>query len=321
MRTSEAVLKYVDQRQLRGCQFAKGARQLSAFCRFIEDKELSEITVQEVAGFLDKSPPLSTTWRSRYLTLRKFLRFWSFRDAMPVVVMPPLPKPVESDFIPYIYSRGEIKRLLRATRELKSPQIRSIDPKGFRTLLITMYATGAYSGQLVNLLWSDVDLDKGFLTLKQTRFERVRTIPISEELVSILRVHRRRQKANTEGEVFIRRDGKAITSDLATRAFIRTRRIAGIGSQHRKAQKPTLHDLRSTFAVHRIDDWTKKGKDLNRLLPALSAYMGSTGLLRSERFMHLAPERFRRELTCLSPKRGRGHWRDDAPLMSFLSSL
>ena len=137
MRTSEAIVGYVEHRQLMGCDFSKGRKLLAVFCRLVEDKQLSEITVGDVAAYVGKGAPLTSTWRARYLTLRKFLRFWASRDAMPVVVMPTLPKPVEPDFIPYVYSRGEIKRLLALTRRMTDLQTRSMDAKTFRTLLIT----------------------------------------------------------------------------------------------------------------------------------------------------------------------------------------
>ncbi len=35
--------------------------------------------------------------------------------------------------------------------------------------------------------------------------------------------------------------------------------------------QPRLHDLRHTFAVHRLTAWIKRGADLNRMIPALSA--------------------------------------------------
>ena len=37
---------------------------------------------------------------------------------------------------------------------------------------------------------------------------------------------------------------------------------------------PRLHDFRYTFAVHRLTAWHKHGADLNRMIPALSVYMG-----------------------------------------------
>jgi len=82
-----------------------------------------------------------------------------------------------------------------------------------------------------------------------------------------------------------------------------------------------MHDLRPSFAVHRIASWIKSGADLNRMLPALAAYMGLVGLTTTERYMALTPERFRKELVKLSPQRNRRHWRDDPQLMEFLAAL
>jgi hypothetical protein len=60
---------------------------------------------------------------------------------------------------------------------------------------------------------------------------------------------------------------------------------------------------------------------MNRMLPALSAYMGQVGLASTERNLLLTPERFRKELNKLSPHRQRKHWRDNPRVMKFLSQL
>ena len=82
-----------------------------------------------------------------------------------------------------------------------------------------------------------------------------------------------------------------------------------------------MNDFRASFAVHRIASWIKSGDDLNRMLPALAAYMGLVGLTATERYIALTPERFRKELNKLSPERINWHWREDAQLMKFLAAL
>ena len=70
-----------------------------------------------------------------------------------------------------------------------------------------------------------------------------------------------------------------------------------------------------------ITSWVKSGANLNRMLPALSVYMGQVGLASTERFLFLTPERFRKELDKLSPQRAKKRWRDNATLMRFLEDL
>jgi hypothetical protein len=84
---------------------------------------------------------------------------------------------------------------------------------------------------------------------------------------------------------------------------------------------PVLRDLRSTFAVHRITSWIRRKDDLNQMLPALAAYMGNVGLESTERYLELAPERFRGALNKLSPRKSHTRWRDDPALLEFLANL
>ncbi len=103
--------------------------------------------------------------------------------------------------------------------------------------------------------------------------------------------------------------------------FVRLRVRSGIMRHDMRYREPQMRDLRSTFAVHRIAAWIKEGADLNRMLPALSAYMGLSGVTAIERYLSLTPERFKKELNKLSPQKGRRHWRDDPALMKFLAEL
>jgi hypothetical protein len=49
--------------------------------------------------------------------------------------------------------------------------------------------------------------------------------------------------------------------------------------------------------------------------------MGNASLAAANEYLNLTPERFKKELQKLSPKRGRKRWRDEPELMRFLSSL
>jgi hypothetical protein len=57
------------------------------------------------------------------------------------------------------------------------------------------------------------------------------------------------------------------------------------------------------------------------MLPALAAYMGQVGLGATDRYFHLTPERFRKELNKLSPFRKKVFWCNDQELMEFLARL
>jgi integrase/recombinase XerD len=96
--------------------------------------------------------------------------------------------------------------------------------------------------------------------------------------------------------------------------------IAGM-SKRSDGRGARPQDLRFSFAVHRISQCIRRAEDLNRLLPALSAYMGYASLTKSEQFLAYAPDRFRGDLRKLSPAKGSRHWRDNVSLMDVLRRL
>ena len=65
-----------------------------------------------------------------------------------------------------------------------------------------------------------------------------------------------------------------LSIDVVRNAFERIRDLAGVKRTDGSRYQPRLHDLRHSFAVHRLTEWYRSGKDVNRLLNSLSAYLG-----------------------------------------------
>jgi integrase/recombinase XerD len=129
------------------------------------------------------------------------------------------------------------------------------------------------------------------------------------------------RKKNQGKNFFANKDGTAIKARILGASFERLRKVSGIARHDGACYQPRLHDLRHTFAVHRLTAWFKQGADLNRMLPALSAYLGQVGLGSAERYLSMTPERFRKQLVKLSPQRRKRRWRDNPALMKFLAEL
>jgi integrase/recombinase XerD len=56
---------------------------------------------------------------------------------------------------------------------------------------------------------------------------------------------------------------------------------------------PRPYDMRHTYTVHRLTDWSRKGVDVHARLPLLSAYLGHDNVLGTEHYMHATPELLR----------------------------
>jgi len=53
---------------------------------------------------------------------------------------------------------------------------------------------------------------------------------------------------------------------------------------------PRIHDIRHTFAVHRLLAWYRDGEDINARLPALATYMGHVKISSTQIYLQATAE-------------------------------
>lgn len=323
MRLREGVTLYVQRRRDDGFAFVAGSKTLIRFCRQIGDLSLTQVASQHITTFLNRQPIATVTWRVNHSLLRRFFEFWAARDVMPLLLMPQNRPPIRQTYVAHVFTREEIRTLIRAIPASQSYGLCSLDKQTLRCVLLLLYGTGARVGEIGRLRVQDVDVKHGYVALSGGRFARTRKIPICQDLRAILKSYLtfRSRRHPSHELLLVARDGRPATDNMLRKRFQRLRVIARIQGRNGTAIQPRMHDLRLSFAVHRIASWIKNGADSNRMLPALAAYMGLAGLTATERYMALTPERFRKELAKLSPERGKKHWRNDRQLMKFLSGL
>lgn len=325
MNLAEGIQLYADAKRSAGAMYAGGIRPLASLSRYAGDVPLSAINTRQVALFLEGPRTSEATWLHKYNALKNFFIFWLARNEISVLPLPPRRQSAASTFVPYIYSRAEIRQLLSSIRSGQKRHACKIDARTFRVLLLFLYGTGALVSEALRLRRDDVDFKRRVITIRSNRFNRQRMIPICPDLLGVLWGyhvrHHRRAEMNAP-QFFLNKRGEAITEQLAQKTFQRLRAAAGIVRADGACDQPRMHDLRHTFAVHRVTAWIRHDADLNRMLPALAAYIGQVGLHSTSRYLSLTPERFRAQLDKLSPRRGkRKRWRDNPGLMKFLSEL
>jgi integrase/recombinase XerD len=319
MKFSESIDAYVLHKNRMGVEFFTGRRYLIALSRWLGGLELNCVKTEHIARFLDDSNGQVETWRMKYSVLVHFFDFWAAREEIPYLAFPPQKPPVRQTFVPYIYSSEQVRALVR----MRKWRFRtSLEPITMRTFLLFLYSTGAMVGETERLSVEDIDLKRRLVTIRSRSVIRSRRIPISEDLCDVLRIYLAwRQKKNAQGsELFVNENGDRAGYDLFEKCFRKQREILNIRREKSATYQPRLHDLKYTFAVHRIASWIRSNTDLNRMLPALAAYMGMK-LVTSERYFYLTPERFRKHLNKLSPPSHKGHWRNNPELMTFLNSF
>ena len=300
MKLFTAIEKYIEMKRSLGVSNKWGAGMLRAFSRQIGDVSIRSVSKANVLRFLDLGRTSDVTWMVKYRMLKAFFEYWIARGEVREL---PMPRPRAAaggpPVAPYIYSVSDIRRLLWGTCFMHRLTSRAVDPPTVRAVLMFLYGTGARIDETLALTKSDVDLRNHTATFRRST-RSVRTIPIGATLVQWLRVYSVSNNYDAEN-FFARKNGKAIEPRLLLRTFESVRRRMGVSRVDGMGRQPRLRDLRRTFAVHCLKAWTDQKKDLRQMLPILAAYLGHVNLSSTEEYLLLAPNRFRKQLSTLSP--------------------
>ena len=292
MKLTTAIDKYVLHRQATGEKFQCPFVALRAFSRRYRTKTLRAITPAEVKQFLDGPRTGPATWRRKYGTLRDFFAYWRCRGKLNTVPMPLTVPRYTQTFVPYIYSRRELRLLLEAVPRCQRNVGCRLSAATLRTLLLLLYGTGMRVGEALRLRMVDVDLDNGVITIRGTKFYKSRLVPMGRDVVRLLREYLATSgKWNQHYQpVFQSRLRRAIGHKVVEHSFRRLCNLAGVRRSDTSSHQPRLHDLRHSFAVHRLTEWYRKGADVQTLLPALSTYLGHIDLRSTQCYLTMTPE-------------------------------
>jgi integrase len=196
--------------------------------------------------------------------------------------------------VPYIYSRDELQRLLDATETLEDSRL-PLQHATFRTMLLVLYGAGLRPSEGLRLRCCDVNLDERVLAIWDTKFFKSRLVPIGTALVAALGMYgkaRRRlpMPAGIRSAFFALPTGGPIMLNGLEKVFARLREHAGVQSPPGARWQPRLHDLRHTFAVHRLIAWYREGTDVQACLPLLSTYLGHVNVSGTQAYLTMTPE-------------------------------
>ncbi len=192
---------------------------------------------------------------------------------------------------PHIYTAAEISALLTAAREL--PPRDGLRPQTYATLFGLLACTGLRLREALRLTRSDVDWKRGLLTIRVTKFRKSRLVPLHPTAIQALRDYARRRDrhypdAKTEA-FFLTIRGTQPSYAAVEHAFLQLRRKLSC-SPRGGHPAPRIHDLRHTFACHRLVLWHKQHVDVEQQLLALSTYLGHASVRDTYWYFTAVPE-------------------------------
>lgn len=297
MKLSRLVTDYLAYRRALGNRFLSEGFILRSFCRHLDDAQLQDVAAHEVRDFLlNGRASLDTAARKRRV-LTGLYRYARTRGYGTLSPLPTLPKSPRSSFVPHIYSRAEIRRLLDAASSVCAVRYSLVEDYALRALLLTLYGAGLRLGEALALNDADVDLQEAVLAIRETKFYKTRLVPVGQDLLRVLIDYRkqrdRRHSSAYDAPFFRLRNGASMNKPVVERTFRRLRAAAGVQRQGGPHQQPRLHDLRHAAAVHRLLRWYRSGVDLQHQLLRLATYLGHKDLSGTQRYLTLTPQLLR----------------------------
>jgi integrase len=191
---------------------------------------------------------------------------------------------------PYIFTTGEIARLVRATSTLSPAPPCPLRPDVFRLAVVLLYTTGLRRGELLRLTLADYARDEHVLLIRQTKFHKSRWVPLSPTTAGEID---RYLEARRQQDLSL-----APTTPLLAHGVTELRGYTGVGLGHGFRQLltttrirtpegrwPRIHDLRHTFAVHALLRWYRTGAEVQAKLPLLATYMGHVSIVSTTYYL------------------------------------
>ena len=297
MSLRDAINHYIAWQRTHGAKFHVDARLLHRFCKHAGSNiDCDAVAEADVLSFLAGKGPLTRSRANRYGALAGFYRYAISRG---YAIRSPLPAREDEpgrlrSAPPYVYSRNELQRLFGAIDASRKGCVQ-LDADTLRALLLLLYGAGLRSGEAQRLTLDDVDLPDALLTIRNTKFHKTRLVPIGPQLADALRAYGVRRAEwplpGGMGSTFLaNRDGTPLAQRTARGAFTKLLKVAGIEGSNDGRRAPCLHSLRHAAAVHRLESWYRQGADVQRLLPALSTWLGHANLDCTQVYLSMTPE-------------------------------
>jgi site-specific recombinase XerD len=287
------IRRFIQLRQLSGTDYHTQALLLFYFDRFLVAQKVtgSQLTRQIVEAYEKTLSHLVPRGRANRMSVVRQLCVYLSRSDPHTYVPEPLRTPTsQATFVPYIYSEDEVRALLAAAARL-APSGALRGPT-YQTLLGLLYTTGIRIGEAMSLNLADFHRDDALLYIEEGKFHKSRWVPLSPSTAESLSryVDRRRQtKPNTvDAPLFLNQRGRRLQHCTVNHCWHGLLRKCGISCQAHNG--PRLHDLRHSFAVHRLLAWYRDGKDINSRLAWLATYMGHVDIRSTQVYLQATNE-------------------------------
>ncbi|MBE5040537.1 tyrosine-type recombinase/integrase [Ructibacterium gallinarum] len=277
------IKDFVLQKKAAGYDYQCGERALYRFDRFCVNLNINEPIL---------SRDLTMEWlahstMSNASCFRQFAKYIISLGEEAYIIRK---TPKIRQFQPYIMTFEELSNFFEAVDEF-APDYRSSDrmAASYSIMFRLYYCCGMRLQEVCNLKVEDVDLKSGKILVLNSKGQKDRIVFMHEDLRQMCDNYDAFVKKTLLHRTWFftaKHADKPICKSNMTRRFHYFWDIA-YGDKN-TIHYPTVHSLRHTFVVNKINSWILEGKDMSQMLPYLSRYLGHKTIEETHYYYHLA---------------------------------
>ena len=284
-----ALLDYLALRRSLGFKLRRDGMLLPDFIAHLEQAKSPLITAPLAVEWATQPQEVHPAWwTSRLVIVRGFAKYLQTIDPRhhvpPLTLLPHR----RTRTAPYIYEPAEITALLDATAILRH----ELRVATYRTFLGLLAVSGLRTGEAIALDDDDVDLRRGVLVIRKTKFGKTREVPLHrttiQALIGYLGDRNHFAPRRLSPSFFISTTTKRLIYQNVHETFLRLVYAAGLAD--RRPRRPRIHDLRHTYAVRTVLAWHRAGENVEAKLPMLATYLGHIGPSATYWYLTAIPE-------------------------------
>jgi integrase len=285
------IADYISYRRSLGEKFDTNASSLNSFLKYVgEEHEIAKIDLELCTAFLyAPTGKVTANWFCKYTALKGFFQWALVRGYITKIPLPTdMPKRLPG-MQPYIYKNEELKSIFSTALTFQTNRS-NIYPESIRMILMLTYFLGLRLHETMSLKIKNIDLNNSSAYICESKFYKSRIVPFNDDVKRLLIKFMKWRKQNglsdeSEIHLFLNKKGIPVNIGTVRGCFQRIRKKAEIIRNGDCTNQPRIHDLRHCFAVNRLTSWYKEGKDVQKLLPVLSTYLGHKHLAHTSVYL------------------------------------
>jgi integrase len=265
---------------------------LTRFDRFVSEsgRDTGQITRELVADWSVQTPSEGTNNRGKRVSVVRLLAIHMVSLGYTAYIPQSLKREPAPD--PYVFVKEELKDLFwqidhncftYSKNRIRYQRFSA----GYSVLFRMYYCCGLRNAEGINLRRTDVNMENNYLDIFHSKGDKDRRVYMSSSLSEMCQKY-----DNLLEEIYPNREwffpgldpqkhlNPSTTSIKMEQFWMKT------GRYSKGAKKPTVHSLRHTFVVDRINQWIADGKNVDQMMAYLVLFLGHTNPDGSDYYYH-----------------------------------